>query len=213
MAGKKKLPRWTTPKGTAIYPYLDKPDTKFDKAGVYRVNLALSEADAEGEIERLKTVAKQALKDAKEKNAKHASKITLADLPYGTDEKYPGKIIFKFKMKAKVETEEKTWTQHPALFDATGTPITEPPRIGTGSEVRVAYLAAPYYSAKDKEAGVTLRLVAVQLIKLVEWGGGDAASFGFGEEADGFSAAVEAEDSDDLEDVDEGSDAESEDEF
>jgi hypothetical protein len=43
---KKKLKKLTSPVGTAIYPHLSKPDTKFNEDGEYRVNLRLSMDDA-----------------------------------------------------------------------------------------------------------------------------------------------------------------------
>ena len=41
-----KLTTYTTPAGTAFYPYLFTPDTKFDANGVYNVKLRLSEKEA-----------------------------------------------------------------------------------------------------------------------------------------------------------------------
>ena len=36
-----KMVKYTTPKGVAQYPYLDKPDTKFNPQGDYKLNLVL----------------------------------------------------------------------------------------------------------------------------------------------------------------------------
>ena len=41
-----KLIEFTTPKGIAQYPWLSKPDTKFNEEGVYKVDLIIPKSDA-----------------------------------------------------------------------------------------------------------------------------------------------------------------------
>lgn len=53
--------------------------------------------------------------------------------------------------------------------------------IGNGSKVRIAYELVPFYMS-DKSYGISLRLSAVQIIDLVEFGTQTAESFGFGVE-------------------------------
>ena len=43
---KQKFLKMTTPKGTAVYPWLTEPNRKFDQAGVYSVNLRMTSEDA-----------------------------------------------------------------------------------------------------------------------------------------------------------------------
>src|SRR3546814_13485107 len=76
----------------------------------------------------------------------------------------------------------KAWTRKPNIFDAKGNQLKNPPSIGGGSEMKLSVELFPYYAANDKTVGVSFRLEAAQIIKLVQFGARDAAGFGFGEE-------------------------------
>ena len=54
--------------------------------------------------------------------------------------------------------------------------------IGNGSLVKVKYMFKPYYMASTKTVGLSKRFFALQIIDLVEYGGGDS---GFGDETGG----------------------------
>jgi len=201
----KKNPVYTTPKGIAVYPWLTKPDTKFNPDGEYRVKLRLPKDEVGDLITQLDTMAAQALVNAKDdiiKNAKNKkeekeklAKCVPAAPPYkdvlDDDGNETGEVELSFKMKAIVRPKKgDPFTQKPKLFDAKGKPITKPVMIGGGSEIKVAYQITPFFTAAVG-AGVSLRLCAVQVIQ-ANGGGGDAKSYGFGEE-EGY----EFEDSDD----------------
>lgn len=180
---KKKLPVYTTPAGIAGYPWLTKPDTKFNAAGEYRINLILDEAEAQPLREHLDKLLDAAHKQMQEENPKvKVKKAESRVKPFLDSEKneVEGKVQIGFKMKAVIESKKtgEKWEQRPAIFDAAGKVMVNP-KVGGGSTVKIAYEAAPYYSAKDKEAGITLRLKAVQILNLVEFGQKDAASYGF----------------------------------
>ena len=64
------------------------------------------------------------------------------------------------------KTKER-FTQRPALFDSKKRPITNGTVIWGGSQMKVAYQLAPYY-VPAIGAGVSARLKAVQILKLVE---------------------------------------------
>ena len=72
--------------------------------------------------------------------------------------------------------------QHrPSIFDAKCNPLTDV-KVGAGTEGKVAFTILPFYATLIA-AGVSLRLEAVQIIKLVEPPGErTAASYGFIEE-------------------------------
>lgn len=104
----------------------------------------------------------------------------------GYREDQNGDIIFKFKTKATITTKAgDTIKKTVPVFDAKGNPVDVP--IGNGSIVRVAFQVIPYWKSSTN-AGLTLYLDAVQVIKLIEYNcGGSFDSFGFTEE-DGFVA-------------------------
>ena len=174
---KKQNESIVTPKGTAIYPHLVEPDTKFNALGEYKVSLALDEDEAAPIITKIEeqiAVAKKLIPQGK--------KPKMADEPYfpelDDEGQETGRIIFKFKMKAQINTKDgRTITMSPKLFDAEGT-LTEVESIWGGSELRISADLIPFYVAAVG-AGVSLRLKAVQIINLVEGGGASASNFGF----------------------------------
>ena len=185
MSKKPKLPRYVTPIGVAQYPYLTKPDTKFNPDGEYKVNLEIDSQDATEIMSFLDEQLALSVEKAKEENK--GKKIKEGDAPYSVNED-TGKVTLKFKLKAKVTTKSgETFDQKVAVFDAKGKPITETPYIGGGSKMKVSFEVIPFYTALVG-AGVSLRVRAVQIIELHEYSGGaSAGAFGFGEE-DGYEA-------------------------
>lgn len=197
-----------TPKGIALYPRLNTPDTKFDVNGVYKVDLKLdteNETDAafiESLNELHEEAFEEAVKDAVKKGefkteALARKKIKRADLPYFPIEDEDGEetqfIKVRFKMKAKVQSKKtgETFELKPKVFDAHKQEMTKVPGIYSGSVLRVAYKPV-LWCTKQLGAGVKLQLEAVQIIELVEGSGGDADSYGFGDE-DGYSYEAPAE--------------------
>jgi hypothetical protein len=189
-----------TVRGRAIYPKLDKPDTKFVAEGQYSVKLSIP-ADSLGErdaiVAMLETyVAEKRAALAKGDGKQKAKAKTLSVREFLTDANEvddegneTGNIILNFKMKAAGVSKKdgKPWTRKPSVFDAKGKKLNPCPPVWGGSILKVAGKAEPYYNAKDNECGITLRLEGVQIIDLKTGGGRDAADFGFHEE-DGFAA-------------------------
>lgn len=185
MAEKKKAERFVSPKGTASYPYLTKPDTKFNPDGEYKVSLIVAGDAASKAIDFLTDLHKAAVAKAKKENA--GKRVKEGDLPFIEND--DGTVTFKFKLKAKVTPKKgDPFEQKPALFDAKGKPLPGDPKVGGGSTIKVSYEVVPYYTA-IAGAGISLRLKAVQIIELKEFsGGGTAESYGFGEE-EGFESS------------------------
>jgi len=52
--------RLISPFGTAVYPWLNDPDTRFEPEGVYACTLRLSAEDAEPFVKQLESIHKQA---------------------------------------------------------------------------------------------------------------------------------------------------------
>jgi hypothetical protein len=205
MSKKPKLPRYVTPMGVAQYPYLTKPDTKFNPDGEYKVNLEIPAEEASEIMSFLDEQLEASVAKAKEENK--GKKIKEGDAPYSVNED-TGKVTLKFKLKAKVTTKSgDEWEQKVAVFDAKGTPVTKTPNIGGGSKMKVSYEVIPFYTSLVG-AGISLRMRAVQVIELVEFSGGASAdSFGFGKE-DGYEADNSAEENNEFKDE---SDSEAED--
>ena len=164
--------------GKAIYPHLNKPDTRFQKEGVYKVTLELSPVNAKNLLKHIDDGIKLATKDSKSNKT--------AQLPYKTDEN--GNMQFNFKCKASgVSKTGQNWEQKPKVFDSKGTPISKDILVWGGTTMKVAYEIIPY-SNNMLGSGVSLRLIAVQVHELVSGGGASADSYGFKEEANGYVA-------------------------
>ena len=65
------------------------------------------------------------------------------------------------------------------------------PKIGSGSILKMAVEVNTWF-VPSQGFGYTLRLRAVQVLDLVEYGGGGDGSFGFGAEADGYVGSGES---------------------
>ena len=180
----------TTPRGRAIWPHLHAPDTKFDAAGVYSTKLNLSASAARPLIEALEEMQKQAadeaVKSGEFKPRKRGETVKLGDLPFVEEE--DGSFTFNFKLKASGKTRDgREFKQSPTIFDAFGKAVPGGLKVGGGSTIRVSFEPSGFYTALVG-ASVTLRLKAVQVIDLVDFGGGSADYYGFEPEEDGFSA-------------------------
>lgn len=182
---KEKKPRFTTPKGVAQYPYLNKPDTKFNPDGEYKCKLEISDpAEVAKLVAFLDEQVEKAVELAKKENP--GKKIKVGDAPYEVNDE-TGKGVFSFKLKAKVTPKKgDPFEQRPAIFDAKGKPLQDV-NVGGGSKVKIAYEVVPFYTSLVG-ASISLRMKAVQVIDLVEFSGGASAdSYGFGEE-EGYEA-------------------------
>ena len=169
--------------GVSQYAWITQPDTRFDEVGHYKTNLILSGQEADELKAAIDAEIKNSVALAKEK-AK-GKNIKMANPPYEDDVddngEPTGSTIFKFKTKAQLTTKDgKIIPNRVAIFDSKGTPMTDC-NIWSGSEMKVSAELVPYYTAMVG-AGVSMRLRAVQITKLVEGGNGNAKGYGFGEE-------------------------------
>ena len=94
------------------------------------------------------------------------------------------------KQKAKVHTKSKGTLEFSiTAVDSQGKKI-DMPKIGSGSTLKMAVEVNTWF-VPSQGFGYTLRLRAVQVLDLIEYGGGDS-SFGFGAEADGYVGSGES---------------------
>lgn len=192
---KPKRERLMTPFGKAVFPWITRPDTKFDADGVYKSDLQLDPEDSEvrefiDRIEAERDAFLEGLKTGEEEwqgaalKAPAKKKLHAADVfktEYDEDEEETGNILITVKQNAVIR-----WTKNGkkeqadakiGLVDAEGQPIKGGVALYGGSTVRFLVTPMPWYRATDGAVGVTLKLVACQIKELVSGdGGGD---FGF----------------------------------
>jgi hypothetical protein len=176
-----------TPVGVSQYAWLTSPDTRFDSDGHYKTNLILGADEAKSLMKSIDDEMKESLALAKEK-AK-GKKVKEGNPPYemetDDDGQETGNVIFKFKTKAQIISKDgKVIPNRVALFDSKGKPMTDV-NVWSGSEMKVSAELIKYYTA-IAGAGVSLRLRAVQITKLVEGGNGNAKGYGFDDVKDGY---------------------------
>lgn len=180
-----KNARWTTPAGIAVWPKIAEPSTTFDADGVYECGLRYVGDDAA----KVKQVLKQFAKEGYELKCRELGKQKLKVGPLPLVEEDDASVVLKTKLKAKITRKDgSTFTQRPAVFDARGHLIKaeQIPRIGGGSVLKASVEVFPFFNTLTG-FGLSLRLKAVQVIKLVEFNGvGDAKSLGFTAEEEGW---------------------------
>lgn len=182
----------TTGLGVAIWPSLHKPDTRYDKNGVYK--LALRVPEKEPWVQELIAKGTQEREEYEQQERRAQRKrrplAMCEDFPWKPamdgEESVPGFLDISFKMNARVEPKDKEpWEQQPAIFDSRGNPVAFGLPIGGGSELKVSSEVRCWNAPKLGGIGISFRLLGVQVFKFVEAFSGDAGSHGFdGEEAE-----------------------------
>jgi hypothetical protein len=202
MSEKKKLEKITTPIGVAKYPRLNKPETEINGTPCeprFKITLVLDEKDKgvpelKAHLEKLHAEAvavAEKKRKADPKRAKKPLKVNDVIKPHLDDE--GNEVEGKFEITAKTNAETKDGTPKTVrMFDAKGKPVKA--KVGEGSRVKVSVSPDGYDS--NLGAGLSLYLNAVQIIELCEFGGGNAGSYGFGEE-EGYEGSDEDDSSTD----------------
>lgn len=198
--------RMNTPRGVSKYPRFDAPDTKFDKDGVYKVNMSwpteviqpikdkvdalaaqmkadmVKRANEETDADKKKKLKRQI---AELKGYESPFKVVLDDEGEPTDRTYADfKMKSVIRWKDRQSGEEKSRVQKPKIVDAKGRPTKAVP--WTGSELVIAFDAEPSYWDGQKKIGVSLKLVGAQIIKLVQGSGSREEEPEFEVYEDGF---------------------------
>ena len=128
------------------------------------------------------------LKERKENMRKH---VPVSD-EYAEDGTITGRVIVKYKRNESGtyrsgKNAGQDWTATVPCFDASKKPLSESDGIiYGGSTLRIQAEVVPFSMAATSTAGVSLRMVAVQVIELVT--GGDDTS-GFDVEEGGYQAS------------------------
>lgn len=175
-----------TPKGTAMWAHLDKPEEFNGSIVGYTITFVPSKEDADKLISQLEEV----LEEAKQNDERFKGRKWAAEPLMGYKEDADGNIVFKFKQKVSyVDKMGQTHKLGVRIFDSIGNPI-DPRKtiIGNGSIVRVAFVPVPFNVNKNIN-GLSMKLRAVQVLKLEEYKKKDYThmdSFGFSKVAGGF---------------------------
>ena len=182
-----KNPKFTTPMGTFSWPAFTTPDTRFKDGGEWKTKIVLpASEEAEALVAKLEALHAESVATACKEQKKKSVKI--ADMPVTRDD--AGNIIINAKQGASgiSKKTQRPWKWVLPLFDAQGNAIKGTrPKVGNGSTGRISFEVQNFYTAMIG-AGITLRLQAAQIVDLVEFGGGNAESYGF-DKTDGYVAA------------------------
>lgn len=169
-----------TPIGSAVYPKLINPDTKFNADGVYSCKIIVSEEDYNSFRAQIDPLVEQEYN--KYLIASGKQKLKRATEPVRINDE--GGFEINAKQTAKTTTKQGDVLEFKiALYDADVKPITDEPNIGSGSKMRLS--VQPYFwNISALGFGYTLRLKAAQILELVEY---SSDSNVFSKEAGGFT--------------------------
>jgi hypothetical protein len=189
--------KMTTPRGTASWPRLNTPDTKFDAAGKYSCKLVLRADDPQVQafVAKLEKMRDDFLADTvaalkADKKAALAMELKAGDIikverDQETGEE-TGNLIFMASMKATgTRKDGSSWSQKPTIFDARGKALERPPVISGGTELKLSVEVEPFINQTSKLAVLSTRLKAAQVIKLSSGGARSFDDHGFEVEEDG----------------------------
>lgn len=213
-----KLPQHISPKGVFMYPKLTTPDTKYKAEGEFSVKLLVPASEAQSLMDLTDVAAAESLAEAKEnagtpvKSKKWETKYLPYEIEEDDDGNETGNVLFKFSSKASGVTKDgKPWKRKGvSLVDASGKPMRSVDVWG-GTVGYIAFKFIKYAPTPQVGASVKFQLDAAQIVKLVQGGERDGASFGFAAE-EGFSVEDLPDDVEE-EDVDTVDDEEDEEDF
>lgn len=141
-----------TPSGIAVYPRLNRPDTKFNADGVYSVKLLFDK----NAVKQISDVVKPLMNGGQY----NPIQPELDDQGGKT-----GNYLVNFKLKAYVRKKDGSgFSQKPILEDTNGNRVMD--MIGGGSRLQIQYQPIPY---NGMGGGVSLRLKKVRVLDLVEY--------------------------------------------
>ena len=192
----------TTPVGTASYPWLNVPDTKFGAPGDYKVDLVLdpgSDPEVDAFLafyEKFLVKAKaDIIEEVREKlseipdNPKNKkSRAEFQNLIDNIDEEcgnplkdqyddageLTGKKILSCKSKAEFTDRKtnQTISLKPSAYDASGKYIEDPPLIKGGSTLKLIVNLSHYFMASNKTCGISKPKISSYQILKLSSGGG-----------------------------------------
>lgn len=199
----------TSPPGSAIWPALTNP-TNFKGEGplFYECKIKLDHRDdgVEDFLAQLSDAVSSGMEPLNEQRVRMGEKpLTKAQfkkrapLPFqdelDDEGNETGMVIVKSKLRAERKVKGAMVAQRPALFDAAGLQFNFDTPIWSGSTIKIAIQPAPYF-VPALGYGITLRLRAAQILKVVNAANEnlDADAFGFETKGEGETLATTGED-------------------
>ena len=206
-----KAPKIVTPKGVAVWPHLTKPD-EYEGKKHFKTRIAFDPADPEvvAYVEKVTEAAEAAhaaymdelraeeatAKGKKLLGIRNALENCKLHVPFedelDDDAEKTGRILLSVKKLAAGVKDDKAWSTKLPLWDSQNKAI-HPSDIDIwgGSIIRAEHELFPFgMNAGDNvSAGISPRLVAIQVIELRT---GDGGSSGFGVEEDGYAGEESA---------------------
>ena len=182
-------------KGKSLWTKVFEADTRFVPEGEYSTQVVVPEAEAADVCEQLEALAKAKFDEAVKDNPKLKNVLSMrpvSEPEYDDNGNETGNVVFKTKLKARIKSRSgETYSQSVSVVDAKKTPMDGSQMVGNGSTIKVAVEPVPYVMQSTKQVGVSLRLKALQVISLVEYG---APSTDIFDEEDGFVSKAVAKD-------------------
>lgn len=169
----------TSPKGQANWCKFKEPDTKYNAKGEFSTNLIcdLSDPSVQEYIKKLEKIVDIAYNETIEtlgpvkSNGIRKAPVYTEEL---NDNGVPtGNGIFKYKLKDLEDRKERGDSTEIIVVDAKKNKLgKDAPLVGNGSVIRLVSYANPYYMASTKTLGISHIWSKMQIIDLVEYGGG-----------------------------------------
>lgn len=196
LRNRKDYPSVITPKGTVAWASIDEADFEYKDGGEFHIRVRFDPDD----LKEIEAIGQEILDEAfdamtnelkREKKGALLKKLHKRDvITMETDRETgeeTGMAIIRAGKTFRVTPKNgknagKTFEFTPDVFDARGKKLNKRPKVGSGSEVKISVKLMEYFVAKDGEMGIKFELQAVQIIKLVQGGSRDAASYGFAQE-------------------------------
>lgn len=190
----------TTPEAPLKWPKLAKAETYKNKTTFNTQQVFPADSEyAKKLIKAIDKMADEALEkaiaeDKRPQKKKDANPWKLAPKPYDNEldkeGEETGNVVFKFKANAEGKKKDGSpWKRDRLkIFDAKGKAFRLKDDPWNGTIACVSYEMRPYAASAEVGAGVSLSIEAVQIIKLVQGGEGNAEDYGFKKRDDGFDA-------------------------
>ena len=177
------------PKGTFVYPYLTRPD-EYKGVENFKCKLRVPLAEAQPTIQ-----AMLAQEQAKDTVMNDGEPVTYGEEPYVpyTIDETGGFVEFTTKLRRFGGRKGSEFEQRPDVFDAQLRPLGADVDVMGGSEGCLVVAPFRWGSGKEGKIGISLRLMAAQVVKLCDKLERDAESYGFAAEEDGYDSTAPSE--------------------
>jgi hypothetical protein len=198
MKKRSDYPQIISPKVEVAWAQLNEPDFKYKPEGEFHVRGRPDTSDpaydamiAAATKVRDDYFAEQKAELVAQKKGALANKLHVVDVIKEEVDRESGaptgNMTLRAGMKHRIEIKNgpkagQSFEKVPDFFNAQGVRLKNPPKIGSGSVLKLGIRLVPYLVAKDGEVGVSFQLEGVQILKLVTGGQRSAADYGFGAE-------------------------------